>query len=59
MISSWESLWNPYLEEGKPIEAGFASVLSIEPLLVLLHENGIRIDVNPNILDDMLNGEPS
>jgi len=32
------------------LENGFASVISIEPLLVLLHENKIRIRGNDNIL---------
>jgi len=32
------------------LENGFASVISIEPLLVLLHENKIRIRENHNIL---------
>jgi hypothetical protein len=38
-------------EAGKSTEMGFAAVLSIEPLLVLLHENGIRIKGNSNVLD--------
>ena len=35
------------------LENGFASVISIEPLLVLLHENKIRIRGNDNILYDI------
>ena len=35
------------------LENGFASVISIEPLLVLLHENKIRIRGNDNILDEI------
>lgn len=39
------------LTEGdQALENGFASVLSIEPLLVLLHENNIRIRENYNIV---------
>ncbi len=40
------------------LENGFASVISIEPLLVLLHENKIRIRENDNILYD-ITGDPS
>jgi len=35
------------------IENGFASVISIEPLLDLLHKNKICIRGNHNILDDI------
>lgn len=38
------------IETGKPAEVGFASVLSIEPLLVLLQKNSIRIQGNSNVL---------
>ncbi len=38
------------LEADQTVELGFASVLSIEPLLVLLQENGIYIHENSNIL---------
>lgn len=42
------------LVEGHQVaENGFASVISIEPLLVLLHENKICIKGNHNILDDI------
>lgn len=41
------------LNEDQAVELGFASVLSIEPLLVLLQKNGIRIHGNPNILDEV------
>ena len=35
------------------LENGFASVISIEPLLELLHKNKIRIRGNDNILDEI------
>lgn len=38
-------------ETGKSTEIGFATVLTIEPLLVLLQQNGIRIHDNSNVLD--------
>ena len=37
-------------DEDQALENGFASVISIEPLLVLLHENKICIRGNDNIL---------
>ena len=48
-----ESLFN----ENQVMENGFASVLSIEPLLVLLHDNGIHIKGNENILEDIFDPE--
>ena len=63
VISEYDFLLGVFVEsllEGdKVVETGFASVLSIEPLLVLLHENDIHIDKNPNILDDIADWEPS
>lgn len=41
------------LDADQPVELGFASVLSIEPLLVLLQENGIYIHGNSNILAEV------
>lgn len=38
------------IDGDQALENGFASVISIEPLLVLLHENKIRIRGNDNIL---------
>ena len=41
------------------LENGFASVISIEPLLELLHENNIYIRGNDNILDDIMGDSSS
>ena len=58
VISEYDFLlgvFTEFLIEGHQVsENGFASVLSIEPLLVLLHENKICINGNHNILDDIL-----
>ena len=43
-------LTEPLADGDQALENGFASVISIEPLLVLLHENNIRIRENHNIL---------
>lgn len=54
VISEYDFLLGVFTEsltEGnQPIENGFASVISIEPLLVLLYENNIQISGNDNIL---------
>ncbi len=58
VISEYDFLLGIFTEsliEGQQdTENGFASVLSIEPLLVLLHENKISINGNYNILDEIL-----
>src|SRR5437588_11539468 len=41
------------------LENSFASVISIEPLLVLLHENKIYIRGNDNILDNIMDDSSS
>ena len=46
----------PLIEGDQAIENGFASVISIEPLLVLLYENSIRISRNDNILYEISSG---
>jgi len=43
----------------QPLEMGFASVISIEPLLVLLYENNIRIRGNDNILYEITDDSSS
>ena len=57
VISEYDFLLGIFVEslsnEDQTAELGFASVLSIEPLLVLLRENGIKIHGNPNILDEV------
>lgn len=63
VISEYDFLLGVFtksLTEGnQPIENGFASVISIEPLLVLLYENNICISKNDNILYEILNGSSS
>ena len=61
VISEYGFLLGVYVEslitENQAMENGFASVLSIEPLLVLLHNNGIHIKGNESILEDTFNPE--
>ncbi|HJT59007.1 MAG TPA: serine protease [Ktedonobacteraceae bacterium] len=55
VISEYGFLLGVFIESlfegGKTAEMGFASVLTIEPLLVLLQKNGIKIRENSNVLD--------
>jgi hypothetical protein len=57
VISEYDFLLGIFVESlmdaEQTVELGFASVLSIEPLLVLLQENDIHIHENLNILDDI------
>ena len=46
-------LTEPLADGDQALENGFASVISIEPLLDLLYENKIRIRENDNILYDI------
>lgn len=63
VISEYDFLLGVFTEslvEGdQPIENGFASVISIEPLLLLLYENSIRISRNDNILYEISSGSSS
>lgn len=42
--------------DGKSEEVGYSSAVSVEPLLVLLHENGIYPATNREILEDLFDG---
>jgi S1-C subfamily serine protease len=56
VISEYGFLLGVFLESltqnYQPCENGFASVVSIEPLLDMLSANGIRIEGNENVLND-------
>jgi len=60
VISEYDFLLGVFIEsliEGdQVVENGFASVISIEPLLLLLYENRIHISRNHNILYDVPDG---
>jgi hypothetical protein len=42
--------------DGKDAEAGYSSAISIEPLLVILHDNGIYLGKNRQAIEAFLRG---
>jgi hypothetical protein len=42
--------------DGKDTESGYSSAISVEPLLVMLHENGIYPGKNRELIEDLFDG---
>lgn len=42
--------------DGKDAETGYSSAISIEPLLVMLHDNGIYPGKNRQVIEALLDG---